>query len=523
MRSWSIAETTVSDQEGWKQLHILTIFVNLLPRTIFVIRGAWPLLLALLWSGSGDASRLINLGLIGFFFVATVGSTVRHWATLRYRVVDGRLEIRSGVLYRRVRAIDPARIQNVEFTRNLLHRMTNLVEVRIETASGNDVEGELSALTVGAAQELSKALEEARGEAAPIEEDEPEELLVVNDLVDLLRYGATANRLVALGAALGLGYEGLMSVMDPINVDDQVGALSTSLLVAGLLLLVSGVWLGGAVTAVLRHFGFKLALRRDRLVAREGLFTKRVVELPLSKVQVVTASEPMMRRWAGFGSILVRTAAARAGGGGTARAEARVPVVETEDLGRVMGLALPDLDADPWGADLAPPHPFALRRALFRAVVRSVAFTSVVWWLFGGWLGVVAGLSIPILVLFAVLDHRYQGWLVTDRVVIARRGYWHRRSVVVPRDKVQSVQIGAGPFLRRLGLGRVRLLVAGSSVSLPLIGWDRGQAIVEALMAPPIRPPVESVATGRASPLPLPALEADQWEVAGPEPETPSP
>ena len=56
-------------------------------------------------------------------------------------------EMQSGLLNRQVRVIPPERIQNVELTRNVFHRMSGLVEVRVETASGTDIEGQLSALS----------------------------------------------------------------------------------------------------------------------------------------------------------------------------------------------------------------------------------------------------------------------------------------------------------------------------------------------------------------------------------------
>ena len=52
------------------------------------------------------------------------------------------------------------------------------------------------------------------------------------------------------------------------------------------------------------------------------------LELPFRKVQVVSVSEPLIRRWAGFGSVVIETAAARSGQGGTERRAALAPVVE---------------------------------------------------------------------------------------------------------------------------------------------------------------------------------------------------
>ena len=83
--------------------------------------------------------------------VFTLGQRVEHfihWATLRYRIHAGRLEIRQGLLNRSARTIDPARIQNIELVQNLFHTWSGLVELRIETAGEQTTEGLLSALSV---------------------------------------------------------------------------------------------------------------------------------------------------------------------------------------------------------------------------------------------------------------------------------------------------------------------------------------------------------------------------------------
>ena len=84
----------------WRSLHPASLAVNLIPQAWRTIKSFWFVFLALLLGeGIGESSfgtGLFDLAFVGFFFFLAFARTAVHWATLRYRVADGRLEIKSG-------------------------------------------------------------------------------------------------------------------------------------------------------------------------------------------------------------------------------------------------------------------------------------------------------------------------------------------------------------------------------------------------------------------------------------------
>lgn len=476
--------TTASD-DGWRRLHPLSVAVNLLPRTWRLVRQLWWLFLAMIYGNRLEGEAVFDAGLIGLFAALTVGSTVLHWATLRYRVHEGRLEIRHGLLHRQVRTFSPDRIQNVELVRNVFHRATHLVEVRIETAGGTEIEGLLSAVTQEDAEALMRTLGRGRVGETAAEEAERLPVVIANGPGDLARYGLTATRIGAGLVLVGVAIEGLQRV-DPEGWPTRFGALGALGMAAVVTAAVTGTWLVGVGAAMVRHHGFRLLRREDGLLAEEGLFTRRRVELPVGKVQVVTVSEPWLRRLVGFGSVHIETAAARQGQGGTETAQAVVPVVERARVQEVVRAAIPHLDLDLEHATLNPPHPRALVRAVLQAVLRSGILAAGLSWWFWPW-GLLSLALVPLWVAAAVLDHRHQGWLLTDQVLVARHGFLSRRTRVVARSKLQSLQISQGPLLRRHGLGQLVVRVAGDAVAVPLVAHEEalrlGLELVDGLAA----------------------------------------
>ena len=298
------------DAQGaaWKSLHPASVLVNLLPTVWAAIRSMWPLLAAIALGSSQRRLLSFDAVLLGVFLVLPVWRTVVHWLTLRYRVEQGRLEIRTGVLNRQTRTIPPDRIQNVESVRNVFHRMSGLVEVRVETASGGDIEGQLSALSEADADALKTALDQARARYSAPAADERENTppLLTNGVSDLLRYGLSSAQfgLVIVGA--GVVYELVLS--DPLQAQEGAAVLGVMGGGAAVVGLMTGAWLLGAGRALMRHWDFRLTAVGNRLIAEEGLLTRRTVELTVRKIQLVTYREPLIRRWLGFGSLRVETA-----------------------------------------------------------------------------------------------------------------------------------------------------------------------------------------------------------------------
>ena len=476
----------------WRGLHPASVGVNLIPRTWRVLVGFWPLLLAIaLGVGTVDSFSADSLLWILLFIGSGAGSTIIHFLTLRYRVHDGRLEIKQGLLNRQARTIDPARIQNVGLVRNVFHRWAGLVEVRVETAGGVRTEGLLSALSESDAKELMQALDSLRGRLRPAEDAEKEDQpLLKLGFGELVAYGLSRGRVGLVAGLFWVGWE-IMILLSPEQTELAFDKTSPVLLGGLVLLALALSWAASGLLALMRHFGFALFLddREGRLRSREGLFTERKVEIPVRKVQLVGTDEPWIRRLMGFGTVSVETAGLGSVRDGVQAAELVVPMVDREELIGIVRAAIPETSVDPWKDKLAPAHP----RALYRMIVGGLAkwsllgafVAAVIWTQHGAawsWIGLLLPLaSVPA----NVLDWRYQGWLVTGDVVVARRGFWRRRTWILARDKLQSVHLVQGPLMRFHGLGRLAVRVAGSQIVLPDIGFPVAEKLLDELRPTP--------------------------------------
>lgn len=478
----------------WRGLHTASLFVNLVPRTWKTLIGMWPLLLLVIVGGAGaEQFALADFAWVGLFLLSGFGSTLVHFLTLRYRVYKGKLEIKQGLLNRQARVIDPARIQNVGEVRNIFHNLTGLVEVRLETAGDARTEGLLSALSVQDAKELIAALEAARGRAPKEEvaEEAQEPPILALGVGELLAFGLSKASAGLVAVVLAVALE-VMPLFSPEDTALTLQNMSPLAAFGALLVTLVLSWVGSACLSVIRHFRYTLRREPDSdprqvaLASKEGLFTTKRMRVPLGKVQLVQVDEPVLRRAMGFGTLNVETAGLGSVQEGVQAAELVVPMVDREALPGLAQVALPSLDVDPWQMQWNKAHPRALYRMIVGGTAQGILITAGVAWLLPGWFALLALGVLPVIWLTRVLDWRAQGWLVTPDVVLARRGFWRRKTWVMSREKLQSVHLAQGPLMRLHGLGRLAVRVAGSQVVLPDIAWEQADALLNELRPVPV-------------------------------------
>jgi putative membrane protein len=474
--------------EDWNRLHVASPLINLIPQAWRIVRAYWPLLLALIiGTEAGSGLSWLDLLYLPAFFLAPMARTVVHWATLRYRVHEGRLEIRSGLLYTQQRIIGPERIQNSELVRNPFHRATGLVEVRLETAGGEQTEGLLSALPLPQAQALMDRLDQLRRSAGvtpgPDEDAPAERILLEVGTMELLAHGLTSRRVgvLAIIVAVGLELWQQLGGADPAALQQGLHPA----FIAGVVLasFVLGVILAVGNT-VLRYHGLQLVEREDRVEVRHGLLTRRQVGLQRRRIQLMRVDEPLLRRLMGYATLHMETAGLSAGPDGMRQAEATIPMVDRQELYGLCRQLVPTLDADPWGGELRPAPNRALLRTLQRALVRGLALQGLALLVGGTW-GLLVLPVLPAMLVAGWFDWRWQAWRITDGLVVARRGFWIRRTWILPRHKIQSAVCVQDPILRLYGLSQVLVRMAGNSVWLPPLLESDADACVLGATAPP--------------------------------------
>jgi putative membrane protein len=453
-----------STPEKWQSLHPASVPVNLIPQAVQTLRSAWPLLIPLYLGTSAGVEGALNLGFLAWLFFLFFMRTLIHFFTLRYRVENGLLQIRSGLIYRKTRELAVSRIQNVERKQNMFHRLSGLVEIRIETASGEEVEGLLSALDRHAAQRLILAL--SNKESIP---SAPATPIIRSTIGELLASGATHTRWSWIVVALIFLVEA-PTYSPKLLTFTQSPRMFALLVATGIL----GTWIASTGFFVTKHYGFSMTLEQGSLRTIQGLITRRRMTLPQNKIQIVSVLRPVLFRIIKTSAIRILTAATQPEQAGAQRAQALIPLTTNDAVPSLIRQCLPSSqwrEQDP----LKGPAPIAIWLELLPAVGQACILIPVYFiWPSFGWLLL---LLAPIIALDKWLDFRALGWHIGPCEIISQSGWRNRRIDIVPISKIQSTLVFQPLIAKWLGLAKLVVRVAGANLHLPYISSDDAIAL----------------------------------------------
>lgn len=436
-----------------QRLHPATLGFRLLAHARSLLLPA----LVVLFFARGDRWQLW----LGLLFVPVMLFDVLHYLTLRWRFEADELVIRQGWLFRRVRHVPYARVQNVDLAQGPLHRLCGVAEVKIEKAGGGAEEAALSVISLTQYEELRARIfagRAARASAPGAEAAAASEVLLELGPRELFLLALNPARGLALIAvAWGAAWE--FDLLDRFDFGDQIEGWAASQSAASLALeaaaifaaAVGAVFLLSLAATFLALWGFRLEQEQDLFRIRRGLLTRQVASIPRRRVQLVTVRQSWMHALMGRARVLVGTA-----GGDTGEESAKTdsgaqfaPLIPISQLSGLLRRIRPDLD---WEAsDWQPLAPAAGRRMVVVGLLWSLPAAAALI-IFFEWIGAgLAALWIGFQIWKALRGARRAGWRLTPWGVIWRSGAFGSSVSAAFDDKVQAVSLQQSPFDRRHG------------------------------------------------------------------------
>lgn len=460
----------MSEDDRQRRLHPLSwLFVLILQLRQF----AFPLII-LLFTGRGERYELWPL--IGVAALAIY--SIFQYFTYRYRVLDDELVVRSGVFQKSVRHISFSRIQNVSITQNVLHRLFQVAEVRLEAAGGAKPEAEMRVLGLEDAHELEATIRSHAGMKRVSSASEAlqadAEALHVLSVADVVKLGLINNRgMIVIGAAIGVlfqtagesmgklmnsGFKWLFGWSDSLHL----GAVSTALGIAFLVLFfLVLVRIFSVVLALLQYHGFTLSQLGRRLTVQRGLLSRLRSSLPLRRIQAYGLSEGWLHRRFGKRSLKVDSAA-----GAALNEENKsplrdlVPLAEPGQMDRLIARFLAseqwpiqhwqDLHRDAWKREFMLPALFFFLAGVAAAIFYDVVLLAVL-------------LIIPVLFLRAKVWSAHAAYAQTEDLIAVREGWLSREWRFAEISKLQGMSLREGILDRHFGMASVYLDTAGSN------------------------------------------------------------
>ncbi len=475
--------------ETWQRLDRRMLLVHPVREVVRFL----PVVVGVVAFGSASSGGLaMRWELLGVLVPVALG--VLRWLTTSYRVHEGRVELRRGLLQRHLLAARLDRVRTVDTTASLVQRVLDLATVRIGTgASEQDLD--LDGLRAGHARELrAQLLRESAAAPTPQEPGaepgtEPgAEPAPAPPSHPVLRLDPAWSRYAPL-TSTGLAIAGAMLAaltQLPLRLDAgdlAVAGVAVAALV--LLVLVVAVSLLAVGGYLVTNWGLTLTHEHGSWHLRRGLTTTRETSVDDARLAGVSLAQPVNLRLAGAAR-LTSIVTGLAGEGQTQME--LVPPAPRRVVEGVAGLVLGD--PAPASAPLRAHGPAAVRRRWVRAMVPALALALLAAVLvartdLGAWLLVVTVLAPLAGALLALDRSRTLGHALMGGRLVARSGSLTCRRDVLGVEHVIGWNLQDSWFQRRAGLTTLVATTAGGRQQVVVPDVPEERALEVAATASP--------------------------------------
>lgn len=423
-----------------------------------------PVIIGTVVLGSATGNPMYAVAVL----VVTVGIGLARWFTTSYRIGPGEVQLRKGIVQRKVLSMPRNRIRSVSTDARLLHRLLGLTVVRVST--GQEATGDsVFALDAVAAAEAPRLRAVLLAESLATDEDQtvtPGRVLA-RWHPSWLRYSPLSfTGLAMIAAAVGIAYQvGAAAALRDSRIEQSGAAIADRFGVAAaitagaVLVLVASVVL--SVSQSLLSYA-NLDLRRDGdvLHLKHGLLRVREHTFDMRRLRGGTLREPLLVRL--FGG--ARLDAVMTGVGGAGEASMLLPPCPKSTAQTVLA----DLIARPEAVTGTLRHHGAA--ATRRRWTRALAWPAVVAvalvvvpvlvpaWVWMTW----AGLTVCC-ALLALDRSRSLGHLVSDGWLVARTGSLQRRRDCIAAPGIIGWTVRQTFMQRRAG---VATLIAATAAGV---------------------------------------------------------
>lgn len=464
-----------------------TIKDLLYPLLVFVISTIVRKEINMLWVGGGTLLFLILLAFISYF----------TWYRFVYTIEQGSLHVEQGIFVRKKTWISKDRVQAVNTSAGIIHRMLGLVKLSVETAGGKKPEAVLNAITAQESERIREALllhkeannqvdqirhfsdaDEQVVQAASLEEgkaaegnsnaarvlltkaDEPQESRVLS-IKDLLLFSATSGRVGIIIALFGAAYSQLDDVLDRMfNFRDMISSWLNShtlnigiislLFVAGLLL----AWIVAIIFTSLKEYGFTLRQIDDKLIITRGLLEKKQITVPIQSIQAIHLTQNILRRPLGMFSVHVVATGYDEKNGASAL---MFPLIRSAELPHFLKRFVPLYQLPERWERL---EQRALSSFITIPLLLSIAIIiPAIIWIPGsyGWLAV----FLPLIVgLSAWLNYKHTAWSLMNSQLSIQYGGFTKHQALIHRKRIQWNRMSQTPFQLRKNLTTISVALA---------------------------------------------------------------
>lgn len=491
--SQSLPEEPTDSSDEWSQVAPIGILYFIQKFIVIVVNNVFYMLpiLFVMWDkikANPWIAVLIFAGILGL----VIGFAVLSFVFFRYRLFEGSVEVKSGIIFKKHINLPFNRIQNVKIEQPFYYRPFGYASLAFDSGGSLNQEARLIALRLENAQHLRKQISEVADETdstetisenitytSKVEASLDETVINTRSVGDLAMHGITSNRVYILLAFAAPFIDEIIEFFSDkfagwgVNIQSHIENDPTwqiGLYVVGLFLVFLGIMtVLSIIGAIIMFWGFTLSKTQEKFIRRSGLINRHEVAVPISRIQIAIMKQDWLDTL--FGRINLRLD----------QLNAHANVANPEALANK--LMVPSVFAYQCRDILAHVFPNHRLHNMEYQAIQKMFITRFILWL-------VVPITIAIGILFTY--HEDPNWLIllltpfaltaliwlrwkrwgfaySDDYIYIKKGLFGVDRYCIPVHKVQRVALSQSYWMRRSRVASIKLYLASGTYSIPLI------------------------------------------------------
>ncbi|KGX86251.1 PH domain-containing protein [Pontibacillus litoralis] len=406
----------------------------------------------------GDKMIFWEFLIIGVIILLLIIPILFEWKHYTYTFKGNEIHIQDGKFVRNYRYIPLSKIQSVQTSENLLHKLVGMTSLTLDTATADESEIKLEMIRKQEAKRIRERIalheEETVTEAATKEHFRME-------TKDILLDACTSFSLFALIPILFGLYSELDDVL-PIEsyAESMFSYIEQSFL---LMVLVSILLIGlsiatGIVMTYFRLGNFSLRSNDEKLFIRKGILNETEFSIAKNRVFAIQMQQSIIRRWLGF--VTVKLVCFGDMGDVEKQSTVILPFVKKDRAVHIITEVLPgfqvitDVESLPrkalWVRLLRPSYVWMMATGVI------VYFWREFWW--------VSLLLFIGIMLLRVADFFFSKYAINDHYVQMQSGVIQSELFLTRHEKVEQVEVSVSKLQKKFGLATLQIATRGAPV-----------------------------------------------------------
>ena len=399
-----------------------------------------------------------------------------YWQNYEFYFEGDDLKINSGVITKNKLDIPVRRIQDLDTSQNIIHRILGITLVKVKTAGGDTSKASLKYLDEDQTEEVQKKLRMLKNRRKTEEKEETTSEKLEEDLAEKFYDIEDALMTYSIVSGIqGIAILSIIGLIGGISVSAYAAASAVEMMGYSLVAIIAVSMLSifalvsSAASTYTRYYDFTVDKRGDTFEYERGLFNKEGGSIPEEKIQKLEITENFLMRYFGYASLKAETA------GYTSREEPGATstkvLIPLDDREKVYEHAqrLGELHMDEINDIGTKARKRYFRRYSMISGLGAVISLGLIY------IGFHPGLLVlPVAGFTAAKKAANKKWMnigysLGAKNLVITKGFWNRRTYAVEFFRFQNLMVSESIFQRRWNLASLTVDTAGDKVVNPQI------------------------------------------------------